>query len=144
MARLVDLVVWEQLYCWRTKSTQDRAIRALRRGQLAAFRGRLYARDVFTRTWRHTFVPRFYVKDDPQDWRAPWRVVDGTKPDDRVEWLDGVYSNQTLITELTKQSVPEELGGGTAQVITSGSSPRAAYRESPTPGCSKPDPEGSS
>jgi hypothetical protein len=67
-------------------------------------------RDVFTRTWRHTFVPRFYVKDDPQDWRAPWRVVDGTKPDDRVEWLDGVYSNQTLITELMKQ--PTALGRG--------------------------------
>jgi len=78
-------------------------------------------RDVFTRTWRHTFVPRFYVKDDPQDWRAPWRVVDGTKPGDRAEWLDGVYSNQTLITELTRQPVPEELGGGTAQVITSSS-----------------------
>ncbi len=78
-------------------------------------------RDVFTRTWRHTFVPRFYVKDDPQDWRAPWRVVDGTKPGDRAEWLDGVYRNQTLITELTRQPVAEELGGGTAQVITSSS-----------------------
>jgi protein-L-isoaspartate O-methyltransferase len=78
-------------------------------------------REVFTRIWRHTFVPLFYVKDDPQDWRAPWRVVDGARPEDREEWLEGVYSNQTLITELMDQPVPEELGGGTAQVITSSS-----------------------
>ncbi len=77
--------------------------------------------EVFTHTWRHIFVPRFYVQDDPQDWRAPWRVVEGANPDDRVEWLDGVYCNQTLITELTNQPVPEQLGGGTAQVITSSS-----------------------
>ena len=78
-------------------------------------------RDVFTRTRRHTFVPRFYVKDDSRDWRAPWRVVNGARPDDRAEWLDGVYSNQTLITELNNQPVPEELGGGTAQTIMSSS-----------------------
>ncbi|MBV9012861.1 MAG: ATP-grasp peptide maturase system methyltransferase [Pseudonocardiales bacterium] len=78
-------------------------------------------REVFTRVWRHTFVPRFYVKDDPQDWRTPWRVVDSTRPGDRKEWLEGVYSNETLITELMDQPVPKELGGGTAQVITSSS-----------------------
>jgi len=78
-------------------------------------------REVFARTWRHTFVPRFYVQDDPQDWRAPWRVIDGAQPDDRAEWLDGVYRNETLITALRNQPVPEELGGGTVQVITSSS-----------------------
>ncbi|MGH3695271.1 MAG: methyltransferase domain-containing protein [Pseudonocardiaceae bacterium] len=77
--------------------------------------------EVFTHTWRHIFVPRFYVQDDPQDWRAPWRVVEGANPDDRTEWLDGIYSNETLITELANQPVPEQLGGGTAQVITSSS-----------------------
>jgi protein-L-isoaspartate O-methyltransferase len=70
---------------------------------------------------RHTFVPRFYVKDDPQDGKALWCVVDGARPEDRAEWLDGVYSNQTLITELMDQPVPEELGGGAAPGITSSS-----------------------
>ncbi len=78
-------------------------------------------RDVFTRTWRHLFVPQFAVQDGPQDGKAPWRIVDGTKPTDRADWLDGVYRNQTLITGLKNQPIPEELGGGTAQVITSSS-----------------------
>jgi methyltransferase of ATP-grasp peptide maturase system len=99
-------------------------------GRLATLADELHAsgdlrgdvwRDVFTRTWRHMFVPRFAVQDDPQDGKAPWRIVDGAKPTDRADWLDGVYRNQTLITGLKNQPIPEELGGGSAQVITSSS-----------------------
>jgi Protein-L-isoaspartate(D-aspartate) O-methyltransferase (PCMT) len=39
-------------------------------------------------------------------------VVDGANLDDRAEWLDGVYRNQTLSTELENQPIPEEIGTG--------------------------------
>lgn len=78
-------------------------------------------RDVFTRTWRHLFVPRYLVNDNPRDWTSRWRSVDGTKLDQRSEWFDAVYSNETLIIDVQDEPVPAGLGGGTTQVITSSS-----------------------
>lgn len=60
-------------------------------------------RGVFERTWRHPFVPRFYIPNED----AEWRVVDGANADQREEWLAGVYSDQTLITQLTPTTMSD-------------------------------------
>lgn len=78
-------------------------------------------RDAFTTTWRHLFVPRYFHCDNPGGWPARWRRVSGDDPADRSEWLDAVYSDQTLITNLQELPIPADLGGGTHQVATSSS-----------------------
>lgn len=78
-------------------------------------------REAFTATWRHVFVPHYFCLDNPGDWPARWRVISGADPAERGEWLDAVYSDDTLITDLKDLPVPLELGGGTHQVATSSS-----------------------
>lgn len=78
-------------------------------------------REAFTTTWRHLFVPRFFSCDNPGGWPARWRAVSGEDPADHDEWLDAVYSDQTLITDLKDQPIPSALGGGAHQVATSSS-----------------------
>lgn len=59
-------------------------------------------RAVFERTPRHLYVPAFYVRDGDD-----WRYVDSERSADRPEWLDQVYSNTTLITQLTTVTHPD-------------------------------------
>ncbi|MGH3753349.1 MAG: methyltransferase domain-containing protein [Pseudonocardiaceae bacterium] len=67
----------------------------------AALAGQLAALDgvdpqwvtVFAEVPRHVFVPRFYPDLD-----AP-EVVDGEDPDRQQEWLAGVYSDESLVTQ---------------------------------------------
>lgn len=47
----------------------------------------------FAEVPRHVFVPRFYPDLD-----AP-EAIDGTNPDRRKEWLDGVYRDESLVTQ---------------------------------------------
>jgi protein-L-isoaspartate O-methyltransferase len=63
-------------------------------GQLAALEGvdPQWA-TVFAEVARHVFVPRFYPDLD-----AP-EVIDGADPDRQREWLDGVYSDESLVTQ---------------------------------------------
>ncbi|HEX2297311.1 MAG TPA: methyltransferase domain-containing protein [Pseudonocardiaceae bacterium] len=69
--------------------------------RVAALAGQLAALDgvdpqwaaVFADVPRHIFVPRFYSDvDGPQ-------IVDGTDPGCAEEWLDGVYSDESLVTQ---------------------------------------------
>lgn len=78
-------------------------------------------REAFTTTWRHLFVPRYFHCENPGGWPARWRAVSGADPADHGEWLDAVYSDQTLITDLTDQLIPSALGGGAHPVATSSS-----------------------
>jgi protein-L-isoaspartate(D-aspartate) O-methyltransferase len=48
----------------------------------------------FTQTPRHVFVPRFYRDDHT--------IVDGTDPAETEEWLDGVYSDDSLVVQRAK------------------------------------------
>ncbi len=49
-------------------------------------------RGVFERARRHVFVPRFYNGDGPDR-----RVVDGAVPEQRDDWLAGVYRDEALV-----------------------------------------------
>ncbi|MBV9140568.1 MAG: methyltransferase domain-containing protein [Pseudonocardiales bacterium] len=51
-------------------------------------------RQAFTAVPRHALVPRFYRTND----RA---VIDSAHPDDGAAWLEAVYSNKTLVTQIT-------------------------------------------
>jgi protein-L-isoaspartate O-methyltransferase len=55
-------------------------------------------RHAFTVVPRHALVPRFYRTND----RA---VIDSANPDDAAIWLDTVYSNKTLVTQITPTDV---------------------------------------
>lgn len=61
-------------------------------------------RDAFEHTPRHLFVPTYWALDD---FNAPDHIVDGADPDQQAEWLDAVYSNQFLATQV---SSPDENG----------------------------------
>src|SRR6201999_652676 len=69
--------------------------------RVAALAGQLAALDgvdpqwaaVFADVPRHLFVPRFYSDVDG------CQVVEGTDPDCAEEWLDGVYSDDSLVTQ---------------------------------------------
>ncbi len=52
----------------------------------------------FTAVPRHILVPRFYRTND----RA---VIDSANPDDAATWLEAVYSNKTLVTQITPTDV---------------------------------------
>jgi protein-L-isoaspartate(D-aspartate) O-methyltransferase len=52
-------------------------------------------RRAFEQVPRHVFVPRFWALDD---YNSPARLVDGSDPALREEWLDAVYRDQVLIT----------------------------------------------
>ncbi|MGH3938103.1 MAG: methyltransferase domain-containing protein [Pseudonocardiaceae bacterium] len=51
-------------------------------------------RRAFTVVPRHALIPRFYRTND----RA---VIDSANPDDTATWLETVYSNKTLVTQIT-------------------------------------------
>ncbi|MGH3564512.1 MAG: methyltransferase domain-containing protein [Pseudonocardia sp.] len=55
-------------------------------------------RHAFTAVPRHALVPRFYRIND----RA---VIDSANPDDAATWLETVYSNKTLVTQITPTDV---------------------------------------
>jgi protein-L-isoaspartate O-methyltransferase len=55
-------------------------------------------RQAFTVVPRHALVPRFYRTND----RA---VIDSANPDDQTTWLEAVYSNKTLVTQITPTDV---------------------------------------
>ncbi|MGH3908061.1 MAG: methyltransferase domain-containing protein [Pseudonocardiaceae bacterium] len=55
-------------------------------------------RHSFTVVPRHALVPRFYRTND----RA---VIDSTNPEDAAIWLETVYSNKTLVTQITPTDV---------------------------------------
>ena len=46
---------------------------------------------------RHLFVPRFFVGPAPT---GAWELMDGTAPDQRDRWLDRVYRDTALVTEV--------------------------------------------
>lgn len=71
-------------------------------------------REVFLRTWRHPYVPSYYPKLG-----APCLIC--IDPQRRDEWLDAVYSDQTLITKVEHLSHSRTLRPGTYPVFTSSS-----------------------
>lgn len=71
-------------------------------------------REVFIRTWRHPYVPSFYP-----ELGAPCLL--SIDPQRRSEWLDAVYSDQTLITKVVQVPLSPALRPGTYPVYTSSS-----------------------
>ena len=55
-------------------------------------------RHAFIAVPRHAFVPRFYRTNDRV-------VIDSANPDDEATWLEAVYSNKTLVTQITPTDV---------------------------------------
>ncbi|WP_131764656.1 methyltransferase domain-containing protein [Candidatus Protofrankia californiensis] len=71
---------------------------------------------------RHVLVPRF----------CPWQgsagpcppkdvLVDGADPAQRDRWLAAVYADETLVTQITRVQLPDDVGGGTLCRPTSSS-----------------------
>lgn len=52
-------------------------------------------RGAFEQVPRHVFVPRFWALNE---YNSPDRLVDGSNPADRDEWLGTVYSDRMLVT----------------------------------------------
>ncbi len=73
-------------------------------------------RRAFLAVRRHVFVPRYWHDEEPGAFPARWRMVDNATRDHQ-EWLDAVYSNRTLATELT--GTPALAGGGMHPQVTS-------------------------
>jgi methyltransferase of ATP-grasp peptide maturase system len=71
-------------------------------------------REVFERTWRHPYVPGYYLdKDTPLV-----LCIDGPR---RSEWLDTVYSDTTLITKLMPVPLSRALRPALGMIYTSSS-----------------------
>lgn len=70
-------------------------------------------RRAFTAVPRHVLVPRFYRTTD----RA---VIDSANPDDEATWLEAVYSNKTLITQIAPTDVTSSgtMPGLLAKMVT--------------------------
>ncbi|MGH3446655.1 MAG: methyltransferase domain-containing protein, partial [Nocardioidaceae bacterium] len=71
-------------------------------------------REVFLRTWRHPYVPSYY----PELGASCLLSID---PARRAEWLDAVYSNQTLITKVMQLPHSRALRPGSYPIYTSSS-----------------------
>ncbi|MGH3813643.1 MAG: methyltransferase domain-containing protein [Pseudonocardiaceae bacterium] len=71
-------------------------------------------REVFTRTWRHPYVPSYYP-----ELGAPCLLC--IDPQRRSEWLTAVYSNQTLITKVVQVPLSRTLQPGAQPMFTSSS-----------------------
>jgi methyltransferase of ATP-grasp peptide maturase system len=71
-------------------------------------------REVFLRTWRHPYVPSYYP-----ELGAPCLIC--IDPQRRDEWLDAVYSDQTLITKVEHVPHSRALRPGTYPMFTSSS-----------------------
>lgn len=68
-------------------------------------------RDVFARVPRHTFVPHF-ARDDNSPNGTYYTLVSGDDAAQREEWLEAVYSNTTLVTQVEAQPVEQIFAGG--------------------------------
>ncbi|MGH3754743.1 MAG: methyltransferase domain-containing protein [Pseudonocardiaceae bacterium] len=68
-------------------------------------------RAVFTRTWRHPYVPCYYP-----DLHQP--LVSGIDQRQRAQWLDAVYSDQTLITKVVQVQFRPPLAPGSYPMYT--------------------------
>jgi len=68
---------------------------------------------------RHVFVPFFYTCAGGGE----FALVDGADPGQRDNWLEAVYSDETLVTQIGSAPVPEPFGGG-VQVRPTSSSTR--------------------
>lgn len=68
-------------------------------------------RAVFARTWRHPYVPSYYP-----DLHQP--LVSGADPQQREQWLDAVYSDQTLITKVVQVHFRPPLASGSYPMYT--------------------------
>jgi methyltransferase of ATP-grasp peptide maturase system len=66
-------------------------------------------REVFERTPRHVFLPRFYVREDRPGSPTVWREM---STDDGPAWLDAVYTNVTHVTSLDPNTQRPADGGG--------------------------------
>ncbi len=73
-------------------------------------------RQAFLAVRRHVFVPRYWHDEEPGAFPARWRMVDNATRDHH-EWLDAVYSNRTLATDLT--GTPTTTGDGMHPQVTS-------------------------
>jgi len=71
-------------------------------------------REVFQRTWRHPYVPTYYPALD-----APCLLC--IDPNRRGEWLDAVYSDQTVITKVVQVPMSPSLRPGAYPMYTSSS-----------------------
>ena len=71
-------------------------------------------REVFEDTWRHPYIPGFYPNKD-----AP--PVLCINPARRAEWLDAVYSDETLITKVMPVPLSRSLRPVTGTMYTSSS-----------------------
>ena len=66
---------------------------------------------VFAHTWRHPYVPRYYP-----DLHQP--VIDSADQQQREQWLDAVYSDQTLITKVVQVHFQPPLAPGSYPMYT--------------------------
>ncbi|GAA1273327.1 methyltransferase domain-containing protein [Pseudonocardia aurantiaca] len=73
-------------------------------------------RRAFLAVRRHVFVPRFWRDEEPGAFPARWRMIDNATVD-HPEWLDAVYSDRTLATELT--GIPAKGAPGMHPQVTS-------------------------
>ncbi|MEX2969244.1 protein-L-isoaspartate(D-aspartate) O-methyltransferase [Streptomyces sp. C184] len=71
--------------------------------------------EAFLRVPRHPFVPVFYRREGERF--IPWRITDG----DAEAWLDAVYSDDSLITEVDGVHAEQADPGGVTGVPTSSS-----------------------
>ncbi len=70
--------------------------------------------EVFTRTWRHPYIPIYYPTVGEQ-------CLLCTDPQRRGEWLAAVYSDQTLFTKVVQVPMSPTLRPGTYPILTSSS-----------------------
>lgn len=75
-------------------------------------------RQAFLAVRRHVFIPRFWHDEEPGAFPARWRMVDNVTRD-HEEWLDAVYGNRTLATQLA--GTPAVTGTGMHPQVTSSS-----------------------
>jgi methyltransferase of ATP-grasp peptide maturase system len=81
-------------------------------------------REVFAGIPRHAFVPHFaYMADTPEGTR--YDVVSSTDAEQHATWLNGVYANVTLLTQVEGRSVEEIFaeGSGFGQHSSSSTQP---------------------
>jgi len=71
-------------------------------------------REAFLVTWRHPYVPGYYPAMD----RPPVLCID---PEQRADWLDAVYSDQTLVTKVQALVLSRALRPATGWMYTSSS-----------------------
>ncbi|WP_064744120.1 ATP-grasp peptide maturase system methyltransferase [Actinomadura oligospora] len=68
-------------------------------------------RRAFAHVPRHVFVPHYARYEHTPD-GVRYTLVSGDDPDQRERWLDGVYSDETLITQVRGVPVEVALAGG--------------------------------